>query len=220
MTGVTDRQRSGMCWIISVLLHVGLLVFGAVLLIQPTRFRVEAGKTSAEMSLVIEPASIPAVDPPAIPYPRPEEQPILVPKLVESSVTPRFKPSDASTSPIVVVTKVQSPKPVTKPTITMPAKASLAFKGAVQAQPDELRNEPPAYPEESRAAREQGVVILQVEVTVEGNPTLVSILKSSGYFRLDQAAMQAVRHWKFHPAIMAGMPVSSDVDVPVHFKLQ
>jgi protein TonB len=102
-----------------------------------------------------------------------------------------------------------------------PAKeTSSAFKGAVQAQPDELHNEPPEYPEESRAAREQGVVILQVEVTATGEPASLSILKSSGYFRLDQAARRAVQRWKFHPAMTAGIPVSSEADVPVRFKLQ
>jgi len=63
-------------------------------------------------------------------------------------------------------------------------------------------------------------VILQVEVTATGEPASVSILKSSGYFRLDQAARRAVQLWKFHPAMTAGMPAPSEADVPVHFKLQ
>jgi protein TonB len=82
-----------------------------------------------------------------------------------------------------------------------------------------LHNEPPEYPEESRVAREQGVVILQVEVTAAGEPANVSILQSSGYFRLDQAARHAVQHWKFHPAMTAGIPVSCEADVPVRFEL-
>jgi protein TonB len=83
-----------------------------------------------------------------------------------------------------------------------------------------LHNKPPEYPEESRIAHEQGVVILRVEVTATGEPAAVSILKSSGYFQLDQTARRAVQHWKFHPAMTAGIPVSSEADVPVHFKLQ
>ena len=93
-------------------------------------------------------------------------------------------------------------------------------KGAVQAAPDALHNEPPEYPEESQAAHEQGVVMLRVEVTAGGAPTQVTVLKSSGYFRLDQAARKAVAHWRFLPAMNAGMAVASETDVPVRFKLQ
>ncbi len=97
---------------------------------------------------------------------------------------------------------------------------SSATKGAINAEPDDLHNEPPEYPEESRIAGEQGAVILQVRVTAAGEPASVAILKSSGFFRLDQAARCAVQHWKFHPGILAGTPVASEADVPVHFKLQ
>jgi protein TonB len=76
------------------------------------------------------------------------------------------------------------------------------------------------YPEESRIAQEQGIVMLRVEVTAAGEPVSVSILKSSGFFRLDQAARRAVQHWKFHPGMTAGIPVPSEAEVPVHFKLQ
>ena len=102
----------------------------------------------------------------------------------------------------------------------MTRETGSASKGAIQAQPDDLHNEPPEYPEESRTAREQGEVILRVEVTAEGEPARIDVLQSSGFFRLDQAARQAVRYWKFHPALIAGAPVSSEADVPVRFKLE
>jgi protein TonB len=110
--------------------------------------------------------------------------------------------------------------PSTKPKAALANETSTASRGAVEAQPDDLHNEPPAYPEDSRTAREQGVVILRVEVTAAGEPSTVNILKSSGYFRLDQAARRAVQHWKFHPALTAGIAVSSEADVPVHFRLE
>jgi protein TonB len=61
---------------------------------------------------------------------------------------------------------------------------------------------------------------LRVQVTAAGEPASVNILNSSGFFRLDQAARRAVMDWKFHPGRAAGLPVPSEVDVPVHFKLQ
>ena len=48
-----------------------------------------------------------------------------------------------------------------------------------------------AYPPESRAAGEQGVVILRLTVDASGRPTAMSIAKSSGFPRLDRAAVEA-----------------------------
>ena len=146
---------------------------------------------------------------------------MLPPEPVKAEIAPTPEPIALPPPPSPVVqAKPQAPSPPA-PTKVSPAKeTSSAAKGAVQAQPDELHNEPPEYPEESRIAQEQGVVILRVEVTAAGEPASVSMLKSSGFFRLDQAARRAVQHWKFHPGTTAGIPVPSEADVPVHFKLQ
>ena len=171
------------------------------MLIQPARFQVEPGETSTEIDLIFAP----------VPVPHPIKR--------EAAMTP--DPVASPSPPSAVVSpKPPRAKPVAKPKAAMARETSSASKGAIQAQPDDLHNEPPEYPEESRIAREQGVVILRVEVTAKGEPVRVSILQSSGFFRLDQAARQAVRHWKFHPALIAGIPVSSEADVPVRFKLE
>jgi len=226
MIGSTDRQRGLVGWSASILLHAGLFIFGAAWLIQPARFQVEAGKTSTEMELIIESAPVPVTAPPTptpppAPVPSPPVQPVPLPVPIRPEVAAApeaiFTPPSPST---VVPTKPLPPKPLASPKASSAKEATSASKGAVQAQPDALYNEPPAYPEESRAAREQGVVILRVEVTAAGEPATVGILKSSAYFRLDQAARRAVQRWKFHPAMTAGIPVSSEADVPVHFKLQ
>jgi protein TonB len=225
MIGTTNRRRWLVCWGISVLLHAALLTLGATLLIKAARFQVRAGKTSTEIDLVIEPASALALHPPvtapARPSPlRPEEPPAAIPVLAKPVAPPHPQTAVTPPSSPAIPAKAQPSVFPIKPKTVMTRAASNPSTGAVQAQPDELHNEPPEYPEESRAAREEGVVILRVEVTVGGEPTSVSILKSSGYFRLDQAARRAVKQWKFSPAITAGIPVSSEADVPVHFKLQ
>jgi protein TonB len=215
MIGQTERQRWLTCWSVSILFHAGLLIFGVAWLIQPARFHVEPGKTSTEINLVIEPAPVPVAAPP------PPVRPVPTPDPVQPRVAPTPEPVFTPHVPSAVVpAKPQPPKPRASPRTSPVKETSGASKGALQAQPDELHNEPPEYPEESRAAREQGVVILRVEVTAAGEPAAVGILKSSGYFRLDQAARRAVQHWKFHPAMTAGIPVSSEADVPVHFRLQ
>lgn len=92
-------------------------------------------------------------------------------------------------------------------------------KGARQAQPDYLRNPPPVYPEQARVEHRQGVVLLRVSVSASGDPTSVSVSRSSGYSDFDDSAMRAVRRWKFRPASAGGMNIPSTVGVPVNFEL-
>jgi protein TonB len=58
-----------------------------------------------------------------------------------------------------------------------------------------------------------------VDVGVLGTPSDVRLLRSSGYSALDQAAIRAVREWRFRPGTMAGMAVASSVSIPVRFEL-
>lgn len=81
-------------------------------------------------------------------------------------------------------------------------------------------NPEPDYPSQSRRLREQGLVKLRVYVTIEGRAGELALYKSSGYERLDKAALDAVRRWRFRPAQRAGMPVAGWVVVPIRFELQ
>jgi protein TonB len=67
--------------------------------------------------------------------------------------------------------------------------------------------------------RQQGVVMVSVEVGTDGRASDVSINRSSGFAQLDQAAVRAVRRWIFEPARAGGLPVPSRVEVPVRFSL-
>ena len=87
------------------------------------------------------------------------------------------------------------------------------------AKPDYLRNPPPQYPAESRKLREEGVVLLKVAVTAAGRAADVQLQRSSGYTRLDQAALKAVRRWEFKPARVGLTAVACAVEVPVRFGL-
>ncbi|MDR6984510.1 protein TonB [Rheinheimera pacifica] len=61
-------------------------------------------------------------------------------------------------------------------------------------------NAPPVYPQLSRKLREQGTVVLELTVLVNGTVADVIVLQSSGYPRLDQAALSAVQHWRYQAA--------------------
>lgn len=223
MTSMADRRREISGWIASILLHTCLLSMGAALVLRPAEYHVDPGKTSTQIEFAVEmPSAVPV---PPVPAPISSRPPTIQSVQVPDEIIPPApKPVESSPSPPPPVSQTSAKshvaKAVPKPSAVHRQEESIASKGAIQAQPDDLHNEPPEYPEESKAAGEQGVVILRVGVTADGQPASVNILRSSGYFHLDQAARRAVLHWKFHPGMMAGIPTSSAADVPVRFKLQ
>jgi protein TonB len=83
----------------------------------------------------------------------------------------------------------------------------------------QLRNPGPAYPYLSRRAREEGVVLLKVLVGTDGRAARLEVEESSGFERLDEAALKTVGKWRFVPASQAGQPREAWVLVPVTFSL-
>lgn len=80
-------------------------------------------------------------------------------------------------------------------------------------------NPAPDYPWISRQRGEHGRVIVTVAVSAEGHPEDVRIKRSSGYRRLDTAALAAIRKWRFVPARRSGRAVAGRIDVPITFRL-
>lgn len=85
---------------------------------------------------------------------------------------------------------------------------------------DYLHNPIPEYPSMARRKGEQGRVLLKVLVTLNGDAGNVTLEKSSGSSYLDEAAMNAVKSWKFTPARSNNEPVSGFVTVPISFSLE
>jgi periplasmic protein TonB len=85
---------------------------------------------------------------------------------------------------------------------------------------DYLSNPAPTYPPASRATGEQGKVLLSVQVSPTGEALEVRLRASSGFDRLDIAAMEAVRRWKFVPARQGAEAVTAWVVVPISFSLR
>lgn len=82
-----------------------------------------------------------------------------------------------------------------------------------------LNNPVPSYPRFSRRKGEEGRVLLKVLVTAKGGPGQVEVENSSGYKRLDEAAINAVQNWRFIPARKGAEALSAYVLVPVKFSL-
>lgn len=78
---------------------------------------------------------------------------------------------------------------------------------------------PPTYPRSALRRGDSGTVLVRVEVGVDGVPTNVDVVSRSGSRDLDNAAVEAVRQWRFNPAQKDGQAITGDVMIPVDFNL-
>jgi protein TonB len=111
------------------------------------------------------------------------------------------------------------------PVSVEPAASALSTPPKMRYQPPGfgaayLDNPQPDYPPLARRMRLTGTVLLSVEVGVDGDPLAVTLQHSAGSDMLDQAALAAVRHWRFVPARQGDVPVSARVTVPIRFRLE
>jgi len=82
-----------------------------------------------------------------------------------------------------------------------------------------IETRPPIYPPRCLRMGIEGTVRVRVLVGEDGRPQEVTIGKSSGETALDEAAMEAVRYWRFEAAKRNGVPVRAWAVVPIEFKL-
>ena len=78
----------------------------------------------------------------------------------------------------------------------------------------------PTYPRYSRRHGEEGTVVIAVEIKASGRAGKVEVVESSGYSRLDRAALEAVRSARFTPARLAGKAVTSTKQLSFTFRLE
>ena len=90
----------------------------------------------------------------------------------------------------------------------------------VDQQPRVLRKVEPKYPEAARRAQREGVVELEFTVGVDGRATDIKVSKSAGGFGFDDAAIDAVKKWRFTPAKRGNESVPQRVKIPIRFSLK
>ena len=78
----------------------------------------------------------------------------------------------------------------------------------------------PRYPESARRQGVEGTVLLKVRVTEQGRVEVVQLERSTGHQDLDQAAIEAVRRWRFEPARRGNQATAVWALIPVTFKLE
>lgn len=203
-----DRTRYG-----SFALVAGMHVLGAYLLLlhAPTREAVKHA-TALMVTLVRE-------------QPKVEQKPTESPKPLP--VKPELARVEPIPMPLIATTTASAdiaatppaPQPPAQPMRPMdPGPAKTVVPPKFDA--DYLDNPAPVYPRLSKRLNEVGNVALMVFVDATGAPGKIDIQTSSGYERLDQAAIEAVRRWRFVPAKQGDKSVAAWVLVPIYFSLK
>ncbi|MFO1395223.1 MAG: energy transducer TonB [Steroidobacteraceae bacterium] len=196
------------------------LAFAIVVVIHVLFFWVLASGLGAKIvEVVIPPVQTKIIedkpeDKPPPPPPEMEQPPPYVPP-PELSID---VPTETATTAITNTTSERPtaapvappPKPVEHQVVkTLP---SVTGKGARTTQPE--------YPPSSRRAGEAGTVTLAAYVLESGKVGEVKVVKSSGYEKLDEAAVKEVqRNWRFVPGKEDGKPVAMWHTFNVVFKL-
>jgi TonB family protein len=102
--------------------------------------------------------------------------------------------------------------------LSEPAPAPVYHVGGGVSAPVLLSKIEPGYSEEARQAKLQGTVMLAVEIASDGRATHIHVVRPLGQ-GLDEKAMEAVKRWRFKPAMNAGEAVPVEATIEVNFRL-
>ncbi len=215
MRGLLSSRQWGFIALVVVLHSLGL-----IWLLQP--HPEQAKPPVAEMTAtILLPMPLPVVAPPD------KTEPVKTPTSTPTTVAPTPTPMVSKTvttapapdAPAIAPNPPNPPAPPAPPVVANHTPAPPAPPSAPRFDAAYLNNPAPPYPPISRRMNEQGKVLLHVVVGADGLPKEVSIAKSSGFPRLDDAAIAAVEKWRFVPAKQGDQAVTASVNVPINFKL-
>ena len=150
--------------------------------------------------------------PPAPPAPRP----LAVKDTAPSPAAPLGTTTPAPPAPPIEVaqTPAAPAMPPAPPAPPAPATVQLPSSDA-----DYLNNPPPAYPPVSKRMGETGKVVVRVYISPDGRAQKGEVRTSSGFERLDDAALAAALKWRYVPGKRGGAPEAMWVNVPINFTL-
>lgn len=190
---------------------------------QQAQIKLQHGAEAVELTLAPSPASHAAEPEPTQPEP-PKPKPAIKPaprataeiSLPEPGPEPEPEPvsEQKKTPDIRDPSTSETPQPRSE---ERPEQAgSLDTKG-VDAEP--AGDIKPVYPRRSRLRGEEGSVTIRIQLSAAGTVVQAAIEKTSGFSRLDNAALKAVQDAEFSPAIKDGLPVADVLFQTFTFKL-
>lgn len=110
---------------------------------------------------------------------------------------------------------------VDAPRVSMPAppqKSGPVRVADLPVAPRKIVDARPVYPDIARFARKEGTVVMEAVLDPTGRVTQLRVIQSVPL--LDQAALDAVRQWRYTPSTLGGHPVSVLMSITITFKLQ
>lgn len=202
---------------ITIALHVaaiwGLLQFGAV-------HRQIIAELPIMVNFITLPPRIAEPPKPIMPprpkpiakIPKPIQRKRAVPPVLATQAmdVPAPRNAEPPKLPEAIPIKVPSAPVASAPAPLIPPEFNAAY----------LDNPPPIYPPQSKRRHEEGKVFLRVYVNASGAAEKVEINASSGWPRLDAAALETVRSWRFVPAKQGNKAVAAWVIVPINFTVE
>lgn len=228
--------QMGLVWGVVLAMHAGAAVWVWRAMSEPAP---QLEPTTISVVMLDSEAPVPPA-PPAPPSPPQDVPP--TPQPVPPA--PAARNAAAARAPSVLATPTVSPTAATVPTATpaapTDAPAPVAAAAPAVVAPATAQAAPPApaapktlpssavrylvppvlsYPRASRDLGESGVVRLRVLVDEQGRPREIEVAKSSGFPRLDQAALVAMRAARFQPHLEDGQPRMVWVQAPLNFQL-
>lgn len=212
-----------------VLIHAGIL---AVILSLPKTTQPITPPAPLFVRLIEAAALQPELAPPPVPPKLQPPPPSVPPPPVLASPPTPLRPLSEAVNAARQPQPVESARPEILRPEPQPAPTSTPAPAIVEApkptppvtQPrfnaDYLDNPKPPYPSASRRMGEEGEVRLRVHVDSAGTAQQIEVVRSSGFPRLDQAALDTVKQWRFIPARQGEQPIPAWVIVPIQFSLR
>lgn len=200
-----SRKSSLTSLALVVSVHVGVLA--AVVMARSEPKPLEVVVPTIQGAIVMAAPEEPPPPPPEPPPPEPK--PVPKPKPL-----PKAPPSERA---------VKAPEPPPPPPVEVPAEPQKPAEPQPapvvppNADASELNNPAPAYPSLSKRLGEKGTVLLEILVKADGTVGEVRIKESSGFKRLDDAAIKAIKRWRFVPASRAGIAIDYWYEIPFEF---
>ena len=209
--------------ILSIVAHAAALYGHGIY--APPKPKLDRGRTVVQLTLIPS-VSSQAAPPEPVSEPIEQQPPEPIMEPAPEIITPAPRPA-----PEPVVEPPRNPEPAPEPErepVVEPTPereesieqigSIIEDKGVItEAQP--AKNIMATYPRISQRRGEEGTVTLSIQILANGKPGHISITQSSGFKRLDQAAIKAAQSADYQPAEQFGRPVESTLVQPITFTL-
>ncbi|WP_406828283.1 TonB family protein [Microbulbifer sp. ARAS458-1] len=231
--GITVKWRMVTMMALSFMLHGWLLWAAPVRELQAPSGVVALKLGQVKLASAAAPERAVARSEKVVEQPLPEAPELSRPPVKPAKKNPLEKKVEAEEADTEKPELVEPPKPssvkggIAEPALSQsssapaPAKLQSVSEEPVLVERPAFASPPgaPVYPELARQRRQQGTVVVEVQLDHNGAQVVRRLLRSSGVDSLDEAALKAVAGWRFLPYRENGQARLSRVQLPIRFSL-